>query len=80
MSSHHAKLVIPYGLKTLLEGVSRAVMKRQPENITKFASCYFTELVKFRDANPSLDIMGLENEFRQIHGTEKNNGTHKTED
>ncbi|MGH0138235.1 UNVERIFIED_CONTAM: hypothetical protein FKN15_069572 [Acipenser sinensis] len=67
MSSHHAKLVIPYGLKTLLEGVSRAVMKRQPENITKFASCYFTELVKFRDANPSLDIMGLENEFRQIH-------------
>ncbi|XP_058878750.1 calcium-binding tyrosine phosphorylation-regulated protein-like isoform X2 [Acipenser ruthenus] len=67
MSSHHAKLVIPYGLKTLLEGVSRAVMKRQPENIPKFASCYFTELLKFRDENPSLDIMGLENEFRRIH-------------
>ncbi|XP_041102637.1 calcium-binding tyrosine phosphorylation-regulated protein-like [Polyodon spathula] len=50
MSRHQVKLVIPYGLKTLLEGVSRAVIRRQPENIQIFASCYFTELLKFRDA------------------------------
>ncbi|KAK1173739.1 hypothetical protein AOXY_G3926 [Acipenser oxyrinchus oxyrinchus] len=65
MSRHQVKLVIPYGLKTLLEGVSRAVIRRQPENLQMFASCYFTELLKFRDENPSLDIQDLVKGFQQ---------------
>ncbi|XP_025912554.1 calcium-binding tyrosine phosphorylation-regulated protein isoform X2 [Apteryx rowi] len=49
MHSSRARFVVPYGLKTLLEGVSRAVFQTNPNNITGFAALYFQELVAFRE-------------------------------
>lgn len=49
MISSKPRLVIPYGLKTLLEGVSRAVLKVNPSNINQFAATYFKELIAFRE-------------------------------
>ncbi|XP_029447005.1 calcium-binding tyrosine phosphorylation-regulated protein [Rhinatrema bivittatum] len=66
MMTTKPRLVVPYGLKTLLEGLSRAVLRIQPPSIAQFACIYFTELLQFRDANPSLDIKDLVREFQ--HG------------
>ncbi|XP_048696450.1 calcium-binding tyrosine phosphorylation-regulated protein isoform X4 [Caretta caretta] len=63
MHSSKPRLVVPYGLKTLLEGVSRAVLKTSPSNITEFAALYFRELIAFREENPNLDITDLVREF-----------------
>lgn len=49
MISSKPRLVVPYGLKTLLEGVSRAILKTNPTNITQFAAVYFKELIVFRE-------------------------------
>ncbi|XP_012497228.1 PREDICTED: calcium-binding tyrosine phosphorylation-regulated protein isoform X3 [Propithecus coquereli] len=49
MISSKPRLVVPYGLKTLLEGVSRAILKNNPPNITQFAAVYFKELIVFRE-------------------------------
>ncbi|XP_059975247.1 calcium-binding tyrosine phosphorylation-regulated protein isoform X2 [Mesoplodon densirostris] len=49
MISAKPRLVVPYGLKTLLEGVSRAILKTNPTNITQFAAVYFKELTVFRE-------------------------------
>uniref|UniRef100_A0A671G729 Calcium-binding tyrosine phosphorylation-regulated protein n=1 Tax=Rhinolophus ferrumequinum TaxID=59479 RepID=A0A671G729_RHIFE len=68
MISSKPKLVIPYGLKTLLEGVSRAVLKTRPQNITQFAAVYFKELILFREGNASLDIKDLVKQFQQVKG------------
>lgn len=45
----HGKLVVPDGLKTLLEALGRAVVQDQPDNIQIFASSYFIELLQFRE-------------------------------
>ncbi|XP_058895633.1 calcium-binding tyrosine phosphorylation-regulated protein isoform X2 [Kogia breviceps] len=66
MISAKPRLVVPYGLKTLLEGVSRAVLKTNPPNITQFAAVYFKELAVFREGNNSLDIKDLVKQFHQI--------------
>lgn len=55
----HGKLVVPDGLKTLLEALGRAVVQDQPDNIQIFASSYFIELLQFREVNPTLDICDL---------------------
>ncbi|XP_044280061.1 calcium-binding tyrosine phosphorylation-regulated protein isoform X2 [Varanus komodoensis] len=49
MHTAKPRMVVPYGLKTLLEGVSRAVLKASPSNITEFAAVYFRELIIFRE-------------------------------
>ncbi|XP_004465191.2 calcium-binding tyrosine phosphorylation-regulated protein isoform X1 [Dasypus novemcinctus] len=66
MISSKPRLVVPYGLKTLLEGVSRAILKTNPPNITQFAAVYFKELILFREGNNSLDIKDLVKQFHQI--------------
>ncbi|XP_060029598.1 calcium-binding tyrosine phosphorylation-regulated protein isoform X1 [Erinaceus europaeus] len=66
MISSKPRLVVPYGLKTLLEGVSRAVLKINPPNITQFAAIYFKELIMFREGNNCLDIKDLVKQFHQI--------------
>ncbi|XP_042819180.1 calcium-binding tyrosine phosphorylation-regulated protein isoform X5 [Panthera tigris] len=63
MISSKPRLVVPYGLKTLLEGLSRAVLKTNPPNITQFAAVYFKELIVFREGNTSLDIKDLVKQF-----------------
>nr|XP_005898933.1 PREDICTED: calcium-binding tyrosine phosphorylation-regulated protein isoform X2 [Bos mutus] len=66
MISSKPRLVVPYGLKTLLEGVSRAILKTNPPNITQFAAVYFRELILFREGRPCLDIKDLVKQFHQI--------------
>ncbi|KAM5221987.1 calcium-binding tyrosine phosphorylation-regulated protein [Ctenodactylus gundi] len=66
MISSKTRLVIPYGLKTLLEGVSRAILKTHPSNITQFAAVYFKELMAFREGNSCLDIKDLVKQFHQL--------------
>ncbi|CAI5779633.1 repeat 39C [Podarcis lilfordi] len=63
MHTTKPRMVVPYGLKTLLEGVSRAVLKASPSNITEFAAVYFRELILFREDHPNLDIKDLVREF-----------------
>lgn len=47
MLKQHAN-VIPSGLPTLLEGFSRAALKKRPSNLGSFAWYYFTELIKYK--------------------------------
>ncbi|XP_036593682.1 calcium-binding tyrosine phosphorylation-regulated protein [Trichosurus vulpecula] len=75
MISSKPRLVVPYGLKTLLEGVSRAILKTNPGNITQFAALYFKELILFREANSSLDIKDLVKQFHQIKVEKWSEGT-----
>ncbi|XP_014635755.1 PREDICTED: calcium-binding tyrosine phosphorylation-regulated protein isoform X3 [Ceratotherium simum simum] len=75
MISSKPRLVVPYGLKTLLEGVSRAVLKTNPPNITQFAAVYFKELIVFREGNTSLDIKDLVKQFHQIKVEKWSEGT-----
>ncbi|XP_061026284.1 calcium-binding tyrosine phosphorylation-regulated protein isoform X3 [Eubalaena glacialis] len=75
MISAKPRLVVPYGLKTLLEGVSRAILKTNPPNITQFAAVYFKELVVFREGNNSLDIKDLVKQFHQIKVEKWSEGT-----
>ncbi|XP_045637747.1 calcium-binding tyrosine phosphorylation-regulated protein isoform X2 [Ursus americanus] len=75
MISSKPRLVVPYGLKTLLEGVSRAVLKTNPPNITQFAAVYFKELIVFREGNTSLDIKDLVKQFHQIKVERWSEGT-----
>ncbi|XP_074208273.1 calcium-binding tyrosine phosphorylation-regulated protein isoform X3 [Camelus bactrianus] len=75
MISSKPRLVVPYGLKTLLEGVSRAILKTNPPNITQFAAVYFKELILFREGNNSLDIKDLVKQFHQIKVEKWSDGT-----
>ncbi|XP_038526383.1 calcium-binding tyrosine phosphorylation-regulated protein isoform X1 [Canis lupus familiaris] len=75
MISSKPRLVVPYGLKTLLEGVSRAILKINPPNITQFAAVYFKELIVFREGNTSLDIKDLVKQFHQIKVEKWSEGT-----
>ncbi|XP_076991896.1 calcium-binding tyrosine phosphorylation-regulated protein isoform X2 [Tamandua tetradactyla] len=75
MISSKPRLVVPYGLKTLLEGVSRAILKTNPPNITQFAAVYFKELILFREGNNSLDIKDLVKQFHQIKVEKWSEGT-----
>ncbi|KAM9302948.1 tetratricopeptide repeat protein 39C isoform 2-T8 [Morus bassanus] len=66
MQSSKIRLVIPHGLKTLLEGVTRAVMENDPDDIAEFFALYFQELVAFRKGNPNLDITELVEKFESV--------------
>ncbi|NXU25638.1 CABYR protein, partial [Thalassarche chlororhynchos] len=56
-------------LKTLLEGVSRAVIENNPDDIAEFFALYFQELVAFRKGNPNLDITELVEKFKFVSDT-----------
>nr|XP_056710654.1 calcium-binding tyrosine phosphorylation-regulated protein [Euleptes europaea] len=77
MHTGKPRMVVPYGLKTLLEGVSRAVLKSSPSNITEFAAIYFRELIIFREEHPNLDIKDLVREFHltKVEGWAEASGT-----
>uniref|UniRef100_A0A8B9NFH9 RIIa domain-containing protein n=1 Tax=Accipiter nisus TaxID=211598 RepID=A0A8B9NFH9_9AVES len=47
MQSSKIGLIVPRGLKTLLEGVSRAVIENNPDDIAEFFALYFQELAEF---------------------------------
>lgn len=48
MQSSEIRLIVPRGLKVLLEGVSRAVVENNPDDIAQYFALYFQELVAFR--------------------------------
>ncbi|NXF66345.1 CABYR protein, partial [Ciccaba nigrolineata] len=48
MQSSKISLIVPRGLQTLLEGVSRAVIEDNPDNIAEFFALYFQDLVTFQ--------------------------------
>ncbi|XP_073532817.1 calcium-binding tyrosine phosphorylation-regulated protein [Phyllobates terribilis] len=58
-------LLVPYGLKTLLQGLSQAVVTTQPANIVHYASFFFIELLHIRQENPSMDFKDLVQEFHR---------------
>ncbi|MCJ8737684.1 hypothetical protein PDJAM_G00026920 [Pangasius djambal] len=49
-------VILPYGLKTLLECMSRALLIERAENIRRFFADYTAELLVYRKQNPSLDL------------------------
>ncbi|XP_063779682.1 uncharacterized protein LOC134928178 isoform X2 [Pseudophryne corroboree] len=55
--------LIPFG-KTLIKGLSLAVMTNQPRNFAQFASLYFTALMEYRKVHPTLDIKDLVRDFQ----------------
>uniref|UniRef100_A0A2K5S479 RIIa domain-containing protein n=1 Tax=Cebus imitator TaxID=2715852 RepID=A0A2K5S479_CEBIM len=71
MISSTSRFGIPYGLKTLLKGISRATIKSNPSNINQFAVFYFKELIMYREGNTSLDIKDLVKQFYQIKNQKK---------
>ncbi|XP_021244310.1 calcium-binding tyrosine phosphorylation-regulated protein [Numida meleagris] len=50
-------------LKTLLEGVSRAVLKQKPEDIAGFLASYFQEFIDFQKENPNLVLTEVVEKF-----------------
>ncbi|XP_045152177.1 calcium-binding tyrosine phosphorylation-regulated protein isoform X1 [Echinops telfairi] len=75
MISSKPRLVVPYGLKTLLEGLSRAILKTNPSNITQFAAVYFKELILYREGNTPMDVKELVKQFHQIKVEKWSEGT-----
>ncbi|XP_071593006.1 calcium-binding tyrosine phosphorylation-regulated protein-like [Heliangelus exortis] len=66
MQTPEIRVVIPYGLETLLEGVTRAVVGKNPDNIIEFFALYFQDLVEFRKEHTCLDITELVEQFEVI--------------
>ncbi|NWR60570.1 CABYR protein, partial [Bucorvus abyssinicus] len=58
------RLIVPRGLKVLLEGVSRAVVEENPDDIAEYFALYFQELVTFRKENGSEGLEEETSEFR----------------
>lgn len=46
----------PYGLKSLLECMSRAVLLKQPDDIPGFLSKFMEEMIQFRGGDEARDI------------------------
>ncbi|KAL2097305.1 hypothetical protein ACEWY4_006512 [Coilia grayii] len=57
--------VVPSGLPTLLEGFTRAALKKRPSNLGLFAWYYFTELTKYKAENETSDLRKLVREFHK---------------
>ncbi|XP_062412800.1 uncharacterized protein LOC134102640 [Sardina pilchardus] len=65
MYTHLRKVLIPSGLKHMLEGFSRAVVRCKPISIPHFAEEYFNALLTFRAGNPNLSFDELLKEFQR---------------
>ncbi|XP_015209300.2 microtubule-associated protein futsch-like isoform X4 [Lepisosteus oculatus] len=63
-------LIVPYGLRSLLASVSRAVVTEQPPQIRSFIASYCSELLSFRNENPSTDIKDLAKQFQELREEE----------
>ncbi|XP_062412836.1 calcium-binding tyrosine phosphorylation-regulated protein-like isoform X3 [Sardina pilchardus] len=64
MLKQHAN-VVPNDLPTLLEGFSKAALKKRPSNLGLFAWYYFTELMKYKTENEAFDLRKLVREFHK---------------
>lgn len=52
-------LRIPQGFGNLLEGLTREILREQPENIPAFAAAYFKDLLEKRESKIFLKIRDL---------------------
>ncbi|KAL1006247.1 hypothetical protein UPYG_G00069710 [Umbra pygmaea] len=68
MSHRRTVVNIPTGLEDLLEAVSMAVVKCQPDTIPVFAATFFNDLLIFRDEMPIMPINELVKEFSATKG------------
>ncbi|XP_026697466.1 calcium-binding tyrosine phosphorylation-regulated protein [Athene cunicularia] len=66
MQSSKISLTVPCGLQTLLEGVSRAAIEENPDNIAEFFALYFQDLVTFQKGHPNLDLTELVEKFELV--------------
>lgn len=56
MYTYLHKVLIPKGLKPMLEGFSRAVVRCKPDSVQHFAEKYFKALLTFRVGSCYYDI------------------------
>ncbi|KAM6410651.1 calcium-binding tyrosine phosphorylation-regulated protein [Pluvialis apricaria] len=78
MQSSKIKQIVPRGLKTLLQGVSQAVMENNPDDIAEFFALYFQELIAFRKGHPNLDLAELVEKFEFVSENGKEGLEEKT--
>uniref|UniRef100_A0A8C4H4Y7 Uncharacterized protein n=1 Tax=Dicentrarchus labrax TaxID=13489 RepID=A0A8C4H4Y7_DICLA len=59
----------PYGLKSLMECISRATFLSQPTDITEFLHQYLSELISFRSSHPEIDPKVASFDYQDLWGT-----------
>ncbi|KAJ8012108.1 hypothetical protein DPEC_G00065250 [Dallia pectoralis] len=59
-------MIIPYGLKSWMEGVCRAVVLEEPTQIPEFIAAYCEDLLKFRERDQSMDIKDVTHQYQDI--------------
>ncbi|XP_062412667.1 calcium-binding tyrosine phosphorylation-regulated protein-like [Sardina pilchardus] len=60
-----SKIKVPPGLRTIIEGLGRAVVERQPESVPHFITLYFAELLRFRTVHNKEGIQELVKQFHE---------------
>uniref|UniRef100_A0A4W5NZN9 RIIa domain-containing protein n=1 Tax=Hucho hucho TaxID=62062 RepID=A0A4W5NZN9_9TELE len=63
--NHPSTLILPWGLKSWLVAVSRAVLLEKPPNVLAFIASYF---MVYCAEHPNLDIQELSYIFRDLRG------------
>uniref|UniRef100_A0A4W6FIZ5 RIIa domain-containing protein n=1 Tax=Lates calcarifer TaxID=8187 RepID=A0A4W6FIZ5_LATCA len=58
----------PYGIKSLIECVSRATLIAQPGDIPNFLAEYLSELVSFRDSNHETNVKDVSFHYEELWG------------
>ncbi|XP_009984279.1 PREDICTED: calcium-binding tyrosine phosphorylation-regulated protein [Tauraco erythrolophus] len=66
MQSSKTRVIVPHGLRSLLEGVSQAVLENNPDDVAEFIALYFQEFIAFREENPNLDVTELVEKFEFV--------------
>ncbi|KAL7875635.1 hypothetical protein AOLI_G00105980 [Acnodon oligacanthus] len=66
MSVRRPALLLPYGLKSWLYAVTRAVVHQKPSDVTEFIATYCQKLYEFGREHPELSIHDLTCLFREV--------------
>ncbi|MFT7812243.1 titin-like [Arapaima gigas] len=61
-------LIVPYGLRSWLGCVCRAVLLEDPTNVIEFIFDYCTGLLNFRSENPFMDVRDLTYMYQKTRG------------
>uniref|UniRef100_A0A4W5P114 RIIa domain-containing protein n=1 Tax=Hucho hucho TaxID=62062 RepID=A0A4W5P114_9TELE len=63
-------IIIPYGLKSWLECLCRAILIEGPSQIPEFIAAYSVELLQFREHKPLMDTKDVTHLYQEIRGKE----------
>ncbi|XP_037402307.1 uncharacterized protein LOC108436880 isoform X7 [Pygocentrus nattereri] len=66
MSVRRPALLLPYGLKSWLYAVTRAVVHQKPRDVAEFIATYCQKLYEFGREHPELSIHDLTRLFREV--------------